>query len=59
MTNFEKITQSPETLAEFIDRVTQNCIDETCFDCPFNDSCLESNILDWLKQQAEEDLNDL
>lgn len=61
-TNFDRITASPEALAEFSMRVFKNCA--WCLDggspeeCPFNaflDCPAESkeNMVKWLKQESE------
>lgn len=61
-TNFQRITASPEALAEFSMRVFKNCA--WCLDggspeeCPFNaflDCPAESkeNMVKWLKQESE------
>ena len=55
-TNFDRITKSPEALAELM----QNCVD--CDDCPITDrsvcqykdeNCKKSWI-EWLKQESKE-----
>lgn len=52
MTNFDKITQSPEAVAEFILQILPFCNLDRCK--KFNDSC-EKCVVDWLNQEAEED----
>ncbi len=63
-TNFMKITESPEALAEFMDKLSNACI--TCGekgpefyndDCPFGDfgNCADHyTMLMWLNQESKE-----
>lgn len=62
MTNFDEITWSPESLAEWILKISGNCA--WCRDggnpkfcpCDFGKLCLfeGDGCLEWLKQEAEE-----
>lgn len=53
-TNFDKITESVESLAEFILKVS-NCETNECKDCPLSaTSCnTEKGIKEWLQEEAE------
>ena len=56
-TNFDEITSSPEALAEFIVVVRDSCQKEECSECPLKGLLFCSkteDVLDWLKQEAEE-----
>jgi hypothetical protein len=50
MTNFEKITQSPKELAEFIDKVTIKCMVGKCKECVLYDTCSEENSVKSFEQ---------
>ena len=59
-TNFQRITASPEALAEFIGSVLDCCTDEfdECKHCPLDKTCIAGKgfkriALEWLKQEAE------
>ena len=59
-TNFEIITKSPESLAEFIGSVLDCCNDECgeCKHCPLGKNCnaikdFKQIALEWLKQESE------
>lgn len=53
MTNFERITESPETLADFLAWNVQ------CTICPADEICernmgeCEMSMLEWLKEESE------
>ena len=56
-TNFQRITASPEALAEFIGNVLDCCSDEfgVCKRCPLDKTCtadkgFKQSALEWLKQ---------
>lgn len=54
MTNFERITESPEKLAGFLH---ENYAD--CYECPMSDSCdstktCKDAMLEWLKEESDE-----
>ena len=52
-TNFERITASPETLAEYLDK-HHSCVD--CDHCDnYNYSCYDA-LLYWLKQDSKEEI---
>lgn len=57
-TNFEVITESPEKLAEFIDKIICHCSDhdKDCTECPMreNRNCDYETTLEWLNQEGEE-----
>ena len=60
-TNFQRITASPEALAEFIGSVLDCCSDEygECKRCPLGKNCnaikdFKQIVLEWLKQESEE-----
>lgn len=59
-TNFDRITKSPEALAEFIGSVLDVCGDEfgVCKRCPLDKTCIadkgfKQSALEWLKQESE------
>ena len=59
-TNFQRITASPEALAEFIGSVLDCCSDEygECKRCPLGKNCnaikdFKQIVLEWLKQESE------
>lgn len=57
-TNFDRITESPEKLAEFIDKILCHCSDhdKDCTECPMreNRNCDYETTLEWLNQEGEE-----
>lgn len=56
MTNFQRITASPEALAEFIVVVRDSCQKEECSECPLKELLFCSkteDVLDWLKQESD------
>ena len=55
MTNFERITKSPEKLAEFIDLVLVCACDNhgECDECPLTGTCETNGIKKWLKQESD------
>lgn len=57
-TRFEVITESPEKLAEFLDKIIRHCsdYDKDCTECPMkeNRNCDYETTLVWLKQESEE-----
>lgn len=57
-TNFQRITESPEALAEFIDKIICHCSDhdKDCTECPMreNRNCDYETTLEWLNQEGEE-----
>ena len=56
MTNFDRITESPEALAEFIFDTGMECAPECCpvyEECDPNKDCF-LNFLDWLNKEEEE-----
>ena len=57
-TNFDRITESPEKLAEFIDKIICHCSDhdKDCTECPMreNRNCDYETTLEWLNQEGEE-----
>lgn len=57
-TNFQRITESPEKLAEFIDKIICHCSDhdKDCTECPMreNRNCDYETTLEWLNQEGEE-----
>ena len=50
LTNFQRITASPEALAEFIAEDREWCHHAICIDC---DGCTKEGVLKWLKQESE------
>ena len=59
-TNFQRITASPEALAEFIGSVLDCCSDEfgVCKRCPLDKTCVadkgfKQSALEWLKKESE------
>jgi hypothetical protein len=53
-TNFDKITQNEEALAEFIDKVSECCTNEACQDCPMKIiDCKHKTIKEWLQKECE------
>ena len=59
-TNFQRITASPEALAEFIGSVLDCCSDEfgVCKRCPLDKTCIadkgfKQSALEWLKQESK------
>lgn len=59
-TNFQRITKSPEALAEFIGSVLDCCSDNfgECKHCPLDKNCIANKgfkeiALVWLKQEAK------
>lgn len=60
-TNFDKITENPQTLAEFINRATLGChccgtdgIDEQKYRCVFGKCSNTEEIMEWLEQESED-----
>ena len=57
-TNFQRITASPEALAEFIDKTISHCsdYDKGCTECPMreNRNCDYETTLEWLMQESKE-----
>lgn len=50
-TNFDRITESPETLAEFIAEDRKWCHDISCSpDCT---GCTKDGVLEWLNRRVE------
>lgn len=56
-TNFEAITESPEKLAEFLDKIIRHCsdYDKDCTECPMkeNRNCDYETTLEWLMQESD------
>ena len=59
-TNFDRITQSPESLAVFISNIIYDCAYMTsdedgkgCYMCPMN-WCSKDKVVEWLKQESTE-----
>ncbi|SHI43833.1 hypothetical protein [Parasporobacterium paucivorans] len=57
-TNFESLTESPEKLGNFINRITYKCIAGKCMECEIYDvcnheGCDERTTEEWLNQPAE------
>ena len=59
-TNFDRISVSPEALAEFIGSVLDCCSDEfdECKHCPLDKNCsankgFKQSALEWLKQESK------
>ena len=57
-TNFQRITESPEALAEWLNEHSDYCKEIQnwqCIDCPYSDKyCTRENQwLDWLMQESE------
>ena len=59
-TNFQRITKSPEALAEFIGSVLDICsnVFGECKHCPLNKTCIADKgfkqiALEWLKQESK------
>lgn len=56
MTNFEKITRSPEILTNFLEQVIKACYFDDCKDCPigcFSSAyCNKHSIRDYLEAEA-------
>lgn len=59
-TNFQRISASPEALAEFIGSVLDCCGDEfgECKHCPLDETCIANKgfkqiALEWLKQESK------
>ncbi len=55
MTNFDKITRSPEALAEFLNKVVENCTcdGDRCEDCELDWHCdTKRGIIDYLHLDA-------
>ncbi len=46
--NFDRVTESPEKLAEFIAEDREWCHHAICIDC---DGCTKEGVLKWLKQE--------
>ena len=53
-TNFNRITESVEALARFIDKVTSNCVRFKCGDCEFNGICDLTGFEEWLQKECEQ-----
>ena len=57
-TNFEAITESPEKLAEFLDKIIRHCsdYDKDCTECPMkeNRNCDYETTLEWLMEKCNE-----
>ncbi len=60
-TNYDKITESAESLAEFIYKVRFNCAlsDYGCDYCILKElgDCNETNIKEWLQKECEDEKN--
>ncbi len=56
-TNFESITESPEKLAEFLDKIIRHCsdYDKDCTECPMkeNRNCDYETTLEWLMKESD------
>lgn len=58
-TNFDRITASAESLAEFISNSIYDCVDGadeesySCSICPMH-WCSKQDVLEWLKQESKE-----
>lgn len=54
VTNYERITESPKKLAEFLDEITFRCTmgDSACVNCPLPCNSKKS-IKKWLKEECE------
>lgn len=59
-TNFQRITKSEESLAEFITDIICDCANmgdddegKLCYICPMN-WCSKDNVVAWLKQESTE-----
>ena len=54
-TNADKIRQmSDEEMAEWLDRLIEHCNEGPCFNCFMQEAC-RTSMLDWLKQEVEEE----
>ena len=57
-TRFEVITESPEKLAEFLDKIIRHCsdYDKDCTECPMkeNRNCDYETTLEWLMEKCNE-----
>ena len=58
VTNFDRITASAESLAEFISNSIYDCVDGadeesySCSICPMH-WCSKQDVLEWLKQESD------
>ena len=57
-TNFQRITESPEALAKWLDEHCDYCKEIQnwqCTDCPYSDKycTIENQWLDWLMQESD------
>ena len=56
-TRFEVITESPEKLAEFLDKIIRHCsdYDKDCTECPMkeNRNCDYETTLEWLMKVSD------
>lgn len=56
-TRFEVITESPEKLAEFLDKIIRHCsdYDKDCTECPMkeNRNCDYETTLEWLTKESD------
>ena len=56
-TRFEVITESPEKLAEFLDKIIRHCADydKDCTECPMkeNRNCDYETTLEWLMKRSD------
>ena len=61
LTNFNQITQSVDSLANFLRKVTDCCQFDKCPDCPLEEAldCTTHYIAEWLQQEAANDHNSL
>ena len=59
-TNFDKITESVESLAEFILNLTNNCSYKACQECVLEncDCYVFEGIQEWLLKEAEDEKGD-
>lgn len=57
MTNYDRITASPEKLAEFLSDVTNACSSEPeCLGCPLDGHCAYDDgamYLEWLQEECD------
>lgn len=56
VTNFKRITESPEVLAEFLDDVTTYCGSaHNCLSCPLYKAkdCDKDGLIEWLQEESE------
>lgn len=54
-TNYERITESPEKLVEFLTKVTDCCCNEACGSCSLCEVCGDGiqRYREWLQEECE------